>query len=84
MAMSRYFGSTSVTSRSPIAMRPEVTEFEARHHPERRGLAAARGAEQDEELAVVDLEVETLDHLDGAERLDEFRERDAHRRVPSL
>ena len=29
-------------------------QFQPGHHPQRRGLAAARGAEQHEELAVLD------------------------------
>ena len=35
--------------------------LEAGDHPQRRGLAAARGAEQREELALSDLEVEAVD-----------------------
>jgi hypothetical protein len=33
-------------------------------HVEQRGLAAARGAEQHEELALLDLDVDVLQHLD--------------------
>ena len=38
-----------------------VDVLEAREHAQRRGLAAARGADEDEELAVLDLEVEGVD-----------------------
>ena len=54
--------------------------FEARDHAQRRRLAGARGSEQDEELAVLDLEVESLDHLDRAERLVDVLEPHPHRR----
>ena len=51
METSRYFGSTSVTSRSPIRMRPERRRLEAREDAQCRRLAGARGAEQHQELA---------------------------------
>ena len=56
--------------------------FEAGDHAQRRGLAAAGGAEQHEELAVGDGEVEALDHLDGAEGLADVGERHLHRVSP--
>ena len=43
--------------------------FEARDEAERRRLATARGAEQGEELTVVDLQGELLEGLDVAEAL---------------
>jgi hypothetical protein len=59
--MSRSFGGRSVTSRSPIRMRAGVDLFEAGEHAQRGGLAATGGADEDEELAVGDLEVELVD-----------------------
>ena len=40
--------------------------LEARDHAQKRGLAAARGADKDDELAMVDAEVDPLDDLDIA------------------
>ena len=42
---------------------PAGDRLEPRHHPKRRRLAAARGADQDHELAVGDVEVERGDRL---------------------
>ena len=67
--MSRYFGSTSVTSRVADQDAAGGHRLQPGDHAQRRGLAAARGAEQHQELAVRDVEVEALDHLDGAEGL---------------
>ena len=43
--------------------------LEARDHAQHRRLARARGAEQGEELAVGDVEVDTVDRHHVAERL---------------
>ena len=57
--------------------------LEAGHHAQRRGLAAARGAEQREELALLDLEVEVVHGHRVAEALGHALEADrAH--APSL
>ena len=68
--MSRSFGGTSVTSRSPMRMRPVVDLFEAGEHAQGRGLAATGGADQNEELAVGDLEVELVDRGAGGARVE--------------
>jgi len=39
----------------------DVDLFEAREHPQRGGLAAAGGADEDEELAIRDVDVELVD-----------------------
>ena len=39
-------------------MRPPVAIFEARHHAQRGGLAAPRWSEQDDELALVNIEID--------------------------
>ena len=43
--------------------------LEAGDHPQQRRFAAARRADEDDELAVDDLEVDVLEDADGAERL---------------
>ena len=48
---------------------PRAGQLEAGDHAQRGGLAAPRRAEQREELALPDLEVELLDGLEVAERL---------------
>ena len=59
--MSRSLGDRLVTSRSPMQIVAAVDLLEAGEHPQAGGLAAAGGADQDEELAVGDLEVELVD-----------------------
>ena len=61
MARPRSLGSRSVTSRSPIWISPVVDLEQPGEHVEQRGLAAAGRAEQHDELAVLDLEVEILE-----------------------
>ncbi len=48
--------------------------LEAGDHAQQRGLAAAGGADEDDELAVLDAEVDAVDDLDGAEALDDAAE----------
>jgi len=48
--------STSLTIRPSIAIRPAADLLEAGEHPEERRLAAARGTDQHHELAVGDVE----------------------------
>ena len=62
MAMSRSFGATSLTTWSP--MRSATGDvLEPGDHPQRGGLAATGWADEDEELAVVDLEAQVVDRL---------------------
>ena len=61
MAMSRSFGGTSLTTRSPMRTVPLRDRLEAGDHPQRGGLAAARRADEHHELAVGDVEVERAD-----------------------
>ena len=60
MAMSRPCGSTSLTRRPPMRSSPVGDVLEAGHHAQGRRLAAARGADHDEELAVVDVDRQVL------------------------
>jgi hypothetical protein len=53
---------------------------EARDHPQRRRLAAARRAEQDDELALGDLEIDALNYVDVAVALAKLFEPDARHR----
>ena len=59
--MSRSFGGRSLTTSSPIRIVPVGDVLEPGDHPQRRRLAAARRADEDDELAVRDLEVEVAD-----------------------
>ena len=56
-----------------VALADEDIAARARLEPgddrEQRGLAAARGPEQDQEAAVLELDVDVVEHLDGAEAL---------------
>ena len=47
--------------------RAAVVALQPRDHAQRRGLAAARGAEQGDELAVLDREIDRVDRLQRAE-----------------
>ena len=73
MAISRWLGGVEV---DPLAVDQDVAGggvLEAGDHPEKRGLSAAGGADEDAELAVGDLEVDALDHVGGAEGLGDGR-----------
>jgi hypothetical protein len=52
-----------------IRMRPAVGRLEAREHAQQSGLAAARAAQQREQLAARDLEIDAVDRGDRAEAL---------------
>ena len=48
---------------------PRGDRFETADHAQQSGLAAARGADKDNELAMLDGEIDALDHGDIAEGL---------------
>src|SRR4029450_1472367 len=50
--------------------------LEPGHHAQQRALAAARRADEHDELAGADLEVDAVDHLGGPVRLDYVAKRD--------
>ena len=54
MPSPRSRGSMSLATRPSMRISPEVGILEAGDHPQRRGLAAARGADEHHELAVLD------------------------------
>ena len=57
----------SLTMRAADHDRAGVVALEARDHAQGRGLAAARRAEQGQELAVLDREIDRVDGLQRAE-----------------
>ena len=63
--MSRSDGSSSLTTRPPIAISPPVISSSPATMRSSVRLAAARGADDDDELAVGDLGVDAVDHLVG-------------------
>ena len=82
--MSRSFGSTSFTTRSPMRDRAVGRVLEPGDHPQRGRLAAARRPEQHEELLVGDVEGQVVDGDDVAEPLRDVLERDpSHGGSPS-
>ena len=62
MAMSRSFGGRSLTRTPPIWISPAGDLLEAGDHAQQRGLAAAGGADQHDELAVRDVEIDAVQH----------------------
>jgi hypothetical protein len=65
MAMPRLDGGTSLTTMPSIpACRGDL--LEAGDHPQKRGLAAAGRTDEDDELALPDLQVDPVDHINGA------------------
>ena len=62
--MSRSFGERLFTTRSPIVIVPSVIALEPGDHAQRRRLAAARRPDEDEELAVCDVDREVLNRVD--------------------
>jgi hypothetical protein len=59
--MLRCFGSRSLTTSPPIRSVPPEIVLEPRDHPQRRRLAAAGGADEDDEFAVLDRQVDAVD-----------------------
>ena len=55
-----------------------IRPVEAGDDPQQRGLAGAGGAEQREQLAVIDLEVDTVERCKAAELLDEIFDFNGH------
>ena len=60
MPKSRCAGGSRETSRPPISMRAGVLRVEAGDRAQQRGLAAARRAEEADELAALDLERDVI------------------------
>ena len=64
--MSRSFGGTLLTTRSPMRISPAGDVLQPGDHAQQGRLAAARRADQHDELAVVDGEVDAVDDLASA------------------
>jgi hypothetical protein len=62
MAMSRWAGSTWLTTRFADGDLAAGDLLQPGHHAQQRALAAARGADDDDELAVGDFGVHAVDH----------------------
>ena len=77
MLTSRSLAARSVTSLPPMSTRPLGHGLEPRDHAQRRRLAAARRAEQRDELALRDLERDVVDGGDVAVLLGHAIEDDA-------
>jgi hypothetical protein len=60
---------------------PLVRGVKAGEKPQQRGLAAPRGAEEGEHLALLDGETDLADRRQGPEALGEILDRDAHGRA---
>ena len=63
MAILRSAGASALTFRSAMTMSPEVGVVEAGDHPQQGRLAAAGRADQHDELAVLDPQVDVDEHL---------------------
>ena len=61
MAMSRSFGAMLLTTLPPMRSSPSVMSSRPGDHVQRRRLPAARRADEDDELAVGDVEVDLVD-----------------------
>ena len=71
MAMPRFDGGDVVDHRARrCRCVPEVTVSSPEMHAQQRRLAAARRADEDDELARLDVEVDVLEDVDGAVALE--------------
>ena len=73
--MSRSFGGTSLTTCAADRDLAAGDLLEPGDHAQRRALAAARRADQDDELLVDDVEVDAADGLDVVVLLDDLAQR---------
>ena len=64
MAMPRRDGATSLTTRPSISSVPEEMVSSPEMQRKKRGLAAARRADKDDEFARLDVEIDVLEDLD--------------------
>ncbi len=67
--MSRLEGCSSLTRLPAMRISPPVIALEPGDRVEQRGLAAAGRADEHQEAALLDVEVDALQDLDGAEAL---------------
>ena len=76
MLTGRRCGGTPVMSWPSIRMRPLSGGLEPREHPQQCGLAAARSAQQREQLAARDLQIDAIDGGNRSEALADALYRD--------
>ena len=69
MASPRCAGPTLVMSLASISTWPEVTSSRPAMSRSRVDLPQPDGPDEHRELAVLDVEIDAVDHVDGAERL---------------
>ena len=69
MFTGRSYGGTPVMSSPSMKMRPDVGVSKPPSMRKQRGLAATRGAEQTEDLALVDVQTDIVDRLEITEGL---------------
>ena len=81
--MSRSFGGTSFTTRSPIRDLARRDFLEARDHAQQGGLAAARGADERDEFSVEDLDIDAVNDLGRSVGLADILDADARHAAPS-
>ena len=82
--MSRSFGGTLFTTRSPMRISPAGDVLQPGDHAQQRGLAAAGGADQHDELAVGDRDVDAVDDLGGPEGLLDVADTDRRHTLPPV
>ena len=82
MAMSRSRGGVVVDDAAVDDDVAAGDRLEAGDHPEDRALAAAGGADEHDELAVADLEVDAVHDLERAVLLEELPDLDVRHRFP--
>src|SRR4051794_6257287 len=83
--MSQSLGGTAFTTLPPIAISPPVMILQAREHAEQGGLASAGRSDEDDHLAVGDVDAEPVQNLDRAKRLPHVADLDRrHYALPTL
>jgi len=82
MAMSRSFGGTLLTTRSPNADLAAGDILQSRDHAQQGRLSAPGRPDQDDELAVVDRDVDPVDDPRRAEGLLDIANCDRRHRIP--
>ncbi len=74
MAMPRSLGWMSLTTLPSISIVPRGDVLEPGDHAQQRRFPAAGRADEDDEFAIVDVDVDALDDIDRAEALADIRQ----------
>ena len=83
MAMPRLRRRDAVDDLAVDRQRARRDVLEPGDQPQQGGLAATRRADEHHEFAGPDIEVDALDHLDGAERFSDIGEANSAMRSPA-